>query len=120
MDRLLDRARREGEFDNLEGQGKLIEELANSYNPDWWAKSYLKREGVDVLPPELELRRKASEALGKIAEIPSEAKLRETFERLNEEIGKHNRTVTSGPASGLVPFDLERILSLWKAKRSER
>lgn len=117
IDRLLDRARREGEFDNLEGEGQPIGELDRSYDPDWWVKSYLRREKLGVLPPELELRRKVAEALASLASIPTESKLVQVFSQLNDEISRHNRTVTGGPASTLVALDLDRVRRLWEQRK---
>ena len=34
-----------GEFDHLEGEGKPIPNLEDTYDPDWWVRSWLRRNG---------------------------------------------------------------------------
>ena len=36
----------EGQFDNLPGYGKPIPDIDEPYDPDWWVKQWIRREGA--------------------------------------------------------------------------
>ena len=36
----------EGKFDNLAGEGKPISDVDEPYDPDWWVKKWIRREGM--------------------------------------------------------------------------
>jgi hypothetical protein len=36
----------EGKFDDLPGFGKPIEDIDEPYDPDWWIKKWIRREGM--------------------------------------------------------------------------
>jgi DnaJ homologue, subfamily C, member 28, conserved domain len=46
VDRQIREAAERGEFDDLAGSGKPIGDLGAVYDPDWWVKRYLEREGL--------------------------------------------------------------------------
>jgi len=47
-----------GEFDDLPGAGRPIEDLDKEHDPDWWLKRLVEREKITgVLPPSLQLRK---------------------------------------------------------------
>ena len=46
-ERRIQEAMEAGEFDALEGAGKPIPDLEDGYDPDWWVKKWVKREGID-------------------------------------------------------------------------
>ena len=50
------KAREDGHFDDLPGKGKPLN-LRAGYDPNWWVKQFVDREGVSLLPPSLEIRR---------------------------------------------------------------
>jgi hypothetical protein len=35
-----------GQFDNLSGYGKPIPDIDEPYDPDWWVKQWIRREGA--------------------------------------------------------------------------
>ena len=39
----------EGQFDDLPGLGKPIPDIDEPYDPDWWAKQWIRREGAGKL-----------------------------------------------------------------------
>ncbi len=43
-DNRIRQAMEEGEFDNLPGLGKPIPDIDEPYDPNWWAKQWMKRE----------------------------------------------------------------------------
>lgn len=36
----------EGQFDDLPGSGKPIPDIDEPYDPDWWIKQWIRREGM--------------------------------------------------------------------------
>src|SRR5262245_32505909 len=86
IDEQIREAREAGASDNLEGAGKPIADLGSEYDPDWWVKKLVKREGIVDLPPALELRRKVGQTLERLSAIRDEAEVRRALEALNAEI----------------------------------
>ncbi len=58
-DRRIREAMEKGDFDDLPGAGEPIPDLNDGYDPDWWAKKWVKREGLsrEELAALLETRR---------------------------------------------------------------
>ena len=58
-DRRIREAMERGEFDDLPGAGEPIPDLEDSYDPDWWAKKWVQRQGLspEELAALLEARR---------------------------------------------------------------
>ena len=50
-----------GDFDDLPGYGKPIEDLGVEHDPDWWIKKLVEREQIAILPPALALRKDDAE-----------------------------------------------------------
>lgn len=116
VERQIREAEKRGEFDNLPGAGKPIEGLDRPHDELWWVKKKLQRENISVEPEALRLRRDVEKALEKILTLPSERAVRKLIDELNEKIRTVNATVTSGPASDVVPLDPDRIVARWKQK----
>ena len=57
------------------------------------------------------------DARQRIAKLPTEEAVRRLVKAINVRIAKVNATTTSGPASTLVPLDIERIVARWKSER---
>jgi hypothetical protein len=36
----------QGQFENLSGFGQPIEDMDEPYDPDWWVKKWIRREGL--------------------------------------------------------------------------
>ena len=86
IEELIERARTEGAFDDLEGKGKPIPGLDAPYDPDWWVKKLLEREKLSVLPPALEIRAKVERALDEIWQLGREDEVRRRVLAINAEI----------------------------------
>jgi uncharacterized small protein (DUF1192 family) len=114
IEELIDRAHEDGQFDNLEGAGKPLPGLTAGYDPDWWAKKLVQREGVSILPPSLELLRKVEVELAKILALRAEPEVRARVAALNAEIAKLNATAAEGPPTRLGPLDVEAIMARWR------
>src|SRR5262245_61425592 len=102
VEELIERARTEGAFDDLEGKGKPIPGLNAPYDPNWWVKKLLEREKLSVLPPALEIRAKVERALDEVWRLGREADVRQRVMALNAEIVRVNRTTAEGPPTSLA------------------
>ena len=119
IDQQIKKAEDDGEFDDLPGKGKPIVNPTATYDPDWWAKEWVKRERISVLPPALELRRKVERELEGLARLRHERDVRGKIEALNVEIRRVNRSAVSGPMTSIAPLDVDEVVGRWKAERSE-
>jgi hypothetical protein len=118
IEELIHNAREAGEFDGLEGAGKPIPGITDPYDPDWWTKKLLQREKLTVLPPALELLRKVEVGLAALWSVRSETDVRSRVAALNAEIAKVNSRVVEGPPTHLASFDVDEIVSEWRARRA--
>ena len=119
VDLLLEQARRDGKLDPPAKPGKPLEALRKPYDPDWWAKAYVRREKLDILPREFELRKEFASLISSLADSPQESKVRQNFCAWNDRVRKHNATVVSGPPSTLVTVDIDEIVEKWRRLRSK-
>lgn len=110
-------AMEEGAFDNLPGAGKPLPNSGEEYDPLWWVKQLVQREQISVLPPALELLRKAEAELATIESLPDEATVRRRLDALNVEIAKANATVMDGPPTRLGTLDVDRVVARWRRAR---
>jgi hypothetical protein len=110
------RADADGQFENLEGAGKPLPGLTDGYDLDWWAKKLVRREGVSILPPSLELLSKVEVEMAKILALRAEHEVRARVAALNAEIAKLNATAAQGPPTRLGPLDVEAIVSQWRRR----
>ncbi len=113
------RAREAGEFDDLPGQGEPIHKPGQTYDPDWWAKAWVKREKLSVLPPSIEIRREVEKTLEGLGALKHEKQVRHQIRALNAKIRKINSRVTSGPPSTQAPLDEERVVAGWRERGAE-
>ncbi len=120
IDQQIEEARAKGAFDNLPGEGKPLADLDEVYDPAWWAKKWVKREQISLLPPALAIRQKVERGLKEIWELREEAQVREKLAELNAQIGKANATVTSGPPTQIGLLDVADVVGRWRAQRGER
>ena len=114
---LIQRSREQGDFDNLPGAGKPLADLGESYDPDWWVKKLIQREGVSMLPPALALLRRAETEIERIWTLADESAVREKIRLLNTEIARANARAAEGPPTRLAPLDADTIVAEWRAAR---
>ena len=110
-------AQESGEFDDLPGRGRPIVRQGERYDPDWWAKSWLQREKLSMLPPSIAIRREVEKTLESLAPLRSEREVRRRLAAVNAKIRKVNSTVTSGPPSTQAPLDEEAVVERWRSDR---
>jgi hypothetical protein len=116
---LIQQARAEGAFDNLEGQGKPIPGIDAPYDPDWWAKKLLEREKLSVLPLALEVRAKVERALDEVWQLRREDEVRERVTAINAQIVRANRTTAEGPPTSLASLEVDAVLAEWRRRRRD-
>jgi hypothetical protein len=115
----INRARDEGQFDNLKGAGKPLPGLTDGYDPDWWVKKLVQRERVSIAPPSLELLRKVEVEMAKILALRREPDVRARVAAWNAEIARVNATAAAGPPTRLAPLDVEAIVEQWRRRSAD-
>ena len=96
-------AQERGDFDNLPGAGKPIENLDRPYDPNWWARDFAKR----VMAEDTDHNRLAhlEHRLTRVWALTDESKVRDAVTDLNIEAG-----------SDL--FDPEEVVVTWRRFRA--
>ena len=117
IEELIEQARVDGAFDDLEGKGQPIAGLDAPYDPDWWVKKLLEREKLSVLPPALEIRAKVERALDEIWRVRGEDEVRRRVAAINAEIVRVNRTAAEGPPTTLATLDVDAVLARWRLRQ---
>ena len=120
VDKLIREAEERGEFDNLPGKGKPIKGLDRPWSLDDWARDMVKREGVSILPPGLQLRRDVERELEQMMDLALEEGVRRAVAKLNDHIRETNRRILEGPASMVRPLDVEDVVVKWRAAKTRR
>ena len=118
VERQIREATARGEFDNLPGAGKPIDDLDEPHDELWWVKRKLRRENFSYLPPTMALRKAAEDALAAASRAGSEAEVRRIVADINTRIVEGNRKAASGPPLNLMPFDVERVVAAWRERSS--
>ena len=119
IEELIEQARVDGAFDDLEGKGQPIAGLDAPYDPDWWVKKLLEREKLSVLPPALEIRAKVERALDEIWRLRGEDEVRRRVAAINAEIVRVNRTAAEGPPTTLATLDVDAVLARWRLRQRD-
>lgn len=115
----LQHADRSGVFDDLEGAGKPIPGLGEPHDPDWWAKSLIKREGIpteDLLPEPLKLRREIEHLPETVKGLWKEQQVRDHVEGINKRVLDWIRFGT-GPWVAVAQVDVEKVVADWREFR---
>jgi hypothetical protein len=118
VDRQIRDAQERGQFEDLPGNGKPIPGIDRPYDENWWLEQKLQREQLSVLPPGLALRKEVETVLDNLAELPKEATVRSTFERLNDKIA-YVDAAGIGPPSRLSRFNVDSMVQRWEKARLE-
>lgn len=119
LDKQIREGESRGEFDNLPGRGKPLPDRGELRDPDWWARSYLAREGgpVDALLPEsLQLRKEVERLSETVRDMPSERIVRDHVAELNKRIAAWLRS-PSGPHVRVGPVNADEVVERWRAAR---
>src|SRR5947209_17573666 len=112
-----------GDFDNLPGAGKPLE-LPAVHDPDWWVKSYVRREGIDtsaLVHPTIALRREADSFPESLTELTREEQVRAVLEDFNRRVVAEWRRPMTGPSLPVAARQvaIEPMLERWRALRTD-
>jgi hypothetical protein len=121
LDKQIREGEQRGEFDNLPGRGKPLPDRGELRDPEWWARSYLAREGgpVDALLPEsLQLRKEVERLSETVRDLPAERLVREHVAELNQRIAAWLRSPT-GPHVKVGPVKADEVVAEWRAARQK-
>ncbi|MBH5335820.1 DUF1992 domain-containing protein [Streptomyces pactum] len=118
-DRQIREAEERGEFNELPGFGKPLPGLDRPYDDEWWVKEKMRREQLSYLPPALALRKEAEDTLAAVERARSERQVREILAGINEKIAAALRRPPPGPPLQLTPFDIEQVVTDWRARRPD-
>ncbi|MFE6777913.1 DUF1992 domain-containing protein [Streptomyces sp. NPDC057702] len=117
VDKQIREAAERGEFARLPGFGKPLDRPDAPYDESWWIREKMAREQLSFLPPSLALRKEAEDALAAATSAPSERVARRLVEEINEKIRAALARPPQGPPLNLVPYDVEDVLTTWRAAR---
>ncbi|NPD04161.1 DUF1992 domain-containing protein [Nocardioides sp. zg-1308] len=123
VDQQVRLAMERGEFDNLPGQGKPIEDLGVEHDPDWWVKKLVERENIALLPPALAIRKDDAELDGRLDRINVESEVRREVEEFNARVRKAIYTPPVGPSGPPVitqQRDVDAEVVAWRERRTAR
>ena len=118
VDKQIRDASERGEFRSLPGFGKPLPDDSAPYDELWWVKQKMHREGMAVLPPALQLRKDAEDALEAVAAAVSESQVRRILGEINTKIAEALARPPAGPPLNLTLFDVEAELERWRAGRA--
>jgi hypothetical protein len=121
VDLQIQQAMERGDFDNLPGAGKPIENLGTQHDPNWWVKQLIEREKISgVLPPALQLRKDDAELEAKLDRHTAESEVRRELEEFNARVMKARYTPVDGPPLITMPRDVEAEVEAWRTRRRDR
>jgi hypothetical protein len=110
-----------GEFDNLPGAGKPIEDLGTEHDPDWWLKKLIERERITgVLPEALQLRKDDLELAELLDRQPNETHVRRELESFNARVVRARMQLQGGPPVITKTRDVEAEVGAWRQRRRTR
>lgn len=109
-----------GDFDDLPGAGKPLEDLGTGHDPDWWLKKLVERERLVVLPPSVQLRKEDAELDDRLDAIAAEREVRTVVEDFNARVIAARYRLPEGPPLITMPRDVEATVAAWRARREER
>ncbi|MBZ5737847.1 J-domain-containing protein [Nocardioides mangrovi] len=120
VDVQIRQAMERGEFDDLPGAGKPIENLGTEHDPDWWVKQLVERERIVVLPPSVALRKEDAELDEQLDAINYEAEVRRVVEDFNERVIRARYSLHPGPPLVTMPRDVDETVEAWRTRRAAR
>ncbi len=120
VDLQVRQAMERGEFDNLPGLGKPIEDLGVEHDPDWWVKKLVERENIALLPPAIALRKEDAELDGRLDAINVESEVRRELDDFNRRVVETRRQLQGGPPVVTPTRDVDAEVSAWRDRRTAR
>ncbi|TGN66692.1 DUF1992 domain-containing protein [Nocardioides eburneiflavus] len=120
VDLQVRQAMERGDFDDLPGQGKPIEDLGVEHDPDWWVKKLVERENIALLPPALGLRKEDAELEARLDAITVEREVRRELEDFNRRVVETRRQLQGGPPVVTAVRDVDAEVAAWTQRRTAR
>jgi hypothetical protein len=120
VDRQIREAQERGAFDDLPGAGKPIPNLDRPFTAAQWAADWARRQGGDLtalLPPMLALRKERAALLADLAQVPSEAVLRELIADFNHRLLDQYRRPMDGPLMAVGVLEPDEVVAAWREQR---
>jgi hypothetical protein len=118
---LIQQAMRRGDFDDLPGAGKPIENLHQVNDPDWWIRRKIERENITGLgPPALTLRTENAGLDERLDSQYSEKAVRDILDDFNRRVVHARRQLQGGPPVVTPTRDVDVELGRWRERREER
>ena len=115
IEQQIQRAQREGQFDNLAGQGKPISKMPMTH--ETWVADKMRRENLSAiaaLPPSLALPKEVEDLTGVLAKLRSETAVREHLADLNRRIRAAHLRPQEGPPLLVLQQDVEAHVERWR------
>jgi hypothetical protein len=119
-DRQIREAAARGEFDDLPGAGKPIQNIDRPYD-EVWVMGLMRREGhatEDLLPTPPQLRRERERLQDAVRDLSSESAVRDVVAELNERILAWLRAPLGAPVA-VATVDVEQVVERWRAQRRQ-
>lgn len=120
VDLQVEQAMERGEFDDLPGAGKPIDDLGEHHDPDWWLKRMVEREKISVLPPALALRKEDLELEALLDHQAGEKQVRNVLGDFNRRIINARRQLEGGPPVITPTRDVEAEVTAWHDRRAAK
>lgn len=120
-ERRIEEAMREGKFDNLPGAGQPIElepiPADENARAAWWAIKILRQN--DVIPEEVQWRKRIETLKGTLGRLQDEAALRAAVQQINQLVFRLNTLGTNALSMDVAPISLEVELKKLEERRSQ-
>ena len=109
---------RRGEFDDLPGAGKPLENLGTHHDPDWWIRRKIETENLTGLgPPALLLRTEDRELNDRLDALTRESDVRDVLEDFNTRVVEARRQLAGGPPVVTRTRDVDAEVAAWRERR---
>jgi len=117
----IQQAMRKGDFDDLPGAGKPIEDLGEVHDPDWWIRRKIQRENLTGLgPAAFTLRTEDAAMDDRLDAMTSEHEVRETLDDFNRRVIEARRQLLGGPPVVTAVRDVDAEVERWRERRRAR
>jgi len=120
VDLQVRQAMERGDFDDLPGAGKPIEDLGDHHDPNWWVKKLVEREHVALLPPSVALRKEDAELERALDKLNVESEVRRHVEDFNQRVIAARYRLPEGPPLVTMPRDVDETVEAWRERRTAR